>query len=58
MTNNTCSIPHYDVDWNWKVDDCKAVLSDYDTWLTFRERPVWHDEEVDEQLPYIHEYWD
>lgn len=58
LANNTCFMPHYDVEGDWQYDNCTELLSDYEGWSMTREVLMWHDTDIDEQLPYIHEYWD
>lgn len=58
MTNFTCTIPHFDVNGTWRVDDCRNNLLNKTEWEHFRGYPVWHDKSISIQLPYIHEHWD
>jgi hypothetical protein len=58
MWDYTCTRPHYDMNGDWQYTDCSEGLTDYNTWMVMRESPAWHNEELNPQLPYIHEFWD
>jgi hypothetical protein len=58
MSDFDCAIPHYDLSGNWQYTDCKAMFTNYSSWMSMRDHWTWHDITLNEQMPYIHENWD
>lgn len=58
MTNYTCYMPHYDVNGTWQYQECSSEFEDLNRWSELRDHKFWHDTAIDEQNPYIHEFWD
>lgn len=58
LANNTCFMPHYDVNGTWQYNNCTEFMQSYEGWSMAREVLMWRDSSIDTQLPYVHEYWD